>query len=200
MFRKNRSPAHFRTKGIDWWKMEETPFAAFVLSRLKEGRVLEIGCGRGAFTSKLRRNDLIALDVNRDFLVYCRAKPECAHASFLQADAHRLPFASGRFDAVVLLEVLMHLQDPIAALAEVGRVLRPGGVAFVTFLRKWRRNHLKTMALVLTGLYRRRYGVFDYRFDSERTIRRYADGAGMTVASIDEVVWSNPCAVMVKGG
>lgn len=48
------------------------------------------------------------------------------------ADAHRLPFRDGVFDVVVLAEILEHLTRPEAAVAEVRRVLRPGGRAVVT--------------------------------------------------------------------
>jgi SAM-dependent methyltransferase len=48
------------------------------------------------------------------------------------ADAHALPFADGSFDAIVAVEVLEHLRNPVAASSELARVLRPDGVALIT--------------------------------------------------------------------
>jgi SAM-dependent methyltransferase len=53
------------------------------------------------------------------------------------ADARHLPFADGEFDVVIAAEVLEHIHDDRAAIAELGRVLRPGGVLAVTVPRWW---------------------------------------------------------------
>jgi SAM-dependent methyltransferase len=50
----------------------------------------------------------------------------------VQADAARTPFASGAFDAVVCTELLEHVPDPQPVLAEIARVLRPGGIVLIT--------------------------------------------------------------------
>ncbi len=54
----------------------------------------------------------------------------------LRGDATRLPFADGSFDGVITSEVLEHIQDDVAALAEMARVLRPGGV-FAATVPSW---------------------------------------------------------------
>jgi SAM-dependent methyltransferase len=55
-----------------------------------------------------------------------------AQAAAVAADATRLPFADGSFDAVIVAEILEHVPNDTAALTEVARVLRPGGVIAVT--------------------------------------------------------------------
>ena len=55
----------------------------------------------------------------------------------LLGDAHRLPFPDGAFDAVILSEVLEHIPDDRHAIAEVARILRPGGTLAVTVPRWW---------------------------------------------------------------
>ena len=52
-----------------------------------------------------------------------------AQAAAVAADATRLPFADGAFDAVIVAEILEHVPDDDAALTEIARVLRPGGIA-----------------------------------------------------------------------
>lgn len=74
--------------------------------------VLQIGCGMKP----------IAGAVNMD------PNPERWAWADLAGDAHRLPFADGVFGAVVSSHVIPHLADPVAALREMGRVLRIGGV------------------------------------------------------------------------
>ena len=55
----------------------------------------------------------------------------------LLGDAHQLPFPDGTFDAVILSEVLEHIPDDRHAIAEVARILRPGGTLAVTVPRWW---------------------------------------------------------------
>ncbi len=50
----------------------------------------------------------------------------------LRGDATKLPFADGTFDRVVTSEVLEHIQDDVGAIAELARVLKPGGTLGVT--------------------------------------------------------------------
>ena len=62
----------------------------------------------------------------------------------LRGDATRLPFADGTFDAVITSEVLEHIQDDVAAIAEMTRILRPGGV-FAATVPSWLPENINWM-------------------------------------------------------
>ncbi|MEW6756535.1 MAG: methyltransferase domain-containing protein [Candidatus Latescibacterota bacterium] len=96
-------------------------------------RLLDMGCGSGwlaercqAAGGRVWAADLARLGVTRARRRY----PAVAH--FQVADAYHLPFAASSFDAVVLSEVVEHLEDVGAALAQACRVLRPGGRLLVS--------------------------------------------------------------------
>ena len=103
-------------------------------------RVLDLGCGPGisAFSMLDRVPDLAitGLDVSWTMLRFARhfqrREPRGARLTLVRADARRLPFADASFDAVTGHSFLYLLPEPGAVLAEVVRVLRPGGrVAFL---------------------------------------------------------------------
>jgi SAM-dependent methyltransferase len=115
---------------------------------LKPGdRVIDMGCGAGrhAFEMYRRGADVIAFDQDADELagvgeLFAAMReagevPAGAEADTKEGDALSLPFADGEFDRVVASEVLEHIPDDEAAIAELVRVLRPGGTMAVTVPR-----------------------------------------------------------------
>ncbi|OBA61162.1 SAM-dependent methyltransferase [Mycobacterium sp. 1100029.7] len=96
------------------------------------GTALDVGSGPGTVTSSLARaagKDGLALGVDISEAMLARAVRNEAgpHVGFLRADAQRLPLRDNTVDAVVSLAVLQLVPNPAAALAEMARVLRPGG-------------------------------------------------------------------------
>jgi len=110
-------------------------------------RVLDMGCGAGrhAFEMYRRGADVIALDQDADELSVVSewfaamreegGLPASAEADVKQGDALDLPFPDGEFDRIVAAEVLEHIPDDNRAIAELVRVLRPGGTIAVTVPR-----------------------------------------------------------------
>jgi SAM-dependent methyltransferase len=112
-------------------------------------RVLDLGCGAGrhAFECYRRGARVVALDQNAGdlsgvaamFLAMDQAGESNRRgtAVAVRGDAHRLPFPDGAFDVVIASEILEHIPDDSAAIAEAVRVLRPGGRLAVTVPRWW---------------------------------------------------------------
>jgi SAM-dependent methyltransferase len=110
-------------------------------------RALDLGCGAGrhAFEMYRRGADVIAFDQDADELSRVRDMfaamadagevPPGAEADVKEGDALALPFADGEFDRIVAAEILEHLPADIQALAELVRVLRPGGTMAITVPR-----------------------------------------------------------------
>lgn len=94
-------------------------------------RVLDVGCGTGWFSREAERAGarVVALDIGLRLLMKVGEK---CRASRVAGDACRLAFADGCFDVVLSSECIEHTNDPQAALAEMCRVLKPGGVLVVT--------------------------------------------------------------------
>jgi len=88
-------------------------------------RVLIIGCGRGAEARAIAETSgasVFGLDLH--------VGDSGGGAHLMRADARRLPFPDGVFDAAYCYHVLEHVPGPAAAVAEARRVLKPGAVAF----------------------------------------------------------------------
>lgn len=109
--------------------------AMSALAELAPGsRVLEVGCGGGATTRAMvgMRPDLVihACDLSRRAIQ--RAQALGGDVPYVVASATDLPYSDGSFDAVVFYDVLEHIPDAGRSLAEVFRVLRPGGLLAAT--------------------------------------------------------------------
>ncbi|WP_412062361.1 bifunctional 2-polyprenyl-6-hydroxyphenol methylase/3-demethylubiquinol 3-O-methyltransferase UbiG [Rubrivirga sp. IMCC45206] len=100
-------------------------------------RVLDVACGGGLIALPLAEAGyrVDGVDLSEGSLAQARKRvPEGAHATFQHGDATSLDAPDASVDAVLLFDMLEHVEDPAAVIAEAGRVVRPGGVVlFNTF-------------------------------------------------------------------
>jgi SAM-dependent methyltransferase len=173
-------------------------------------RVLDMGCGAGrhAFEMYRRGADVIALDHDPDELATVGewfaamreegSVPAGAEADVKEGDALDLPFADGEFDRIVAAEVLEHIPDDAAAIAELVRVLRPGGTIAVTVPR-WLPERI---CWALSDQYHEVEGGHVRIYTGSELVARL-EGAGLTLLGRDHVhglhspYWWLKCAVGV---
>ena len=103
------------------------------LARHRPKRLLEIAAGTGAVTRELAAAlpagcGIVATDLNPGMLQQASARGTSRPVEWRQADAMKLPFGDGEFDAVACQFGVMFLPDKAKGFAEVRRVLRPGGI------------------------------------------------------------------------
>lgn len=104
-------------RGLDRWRQWVAGGA--------RGLTLDLGCGTGRNLPLVAAGRAVGLDPSFDAL--CWARRRAVGAALVQARAEALPFRDGCFDTVVSGLVLCSVPDPARGLAEVRRVLRPGG-------------------------------------------------------------------------
>jgi SAM-dependent methyltransferase len=108
--------------------------AAYLIPRLTPGvRVLDVGCGPGSITADLADRvapgTVTAIDSAPEALAWARETVGSrSNVEFRLGDVHALDFADASFDLVHAHQLLQHVTDPVAALREMRRVTRPGGV------------------------------------------------------------------------
>ena len=122
----------------DQWHNED--FLALMARRWRLStaqRLLDVGCGVGHWGQRLApylaaEATLVGVDREARFLVdageRARARGLADRSTWLQGDVTDLPFDDDHFDVVTCQTVLMHLEDPAAAVREMARVARPGGL------------------------------------------------------------------------
>jgi ubiquinone/menaquinone biosynthesis C-methylase UbiE len=95
-------------------------------------RWIDVGCGNGAFTELLAERcapaEIQGVDPSEAQLAYARARHSAGIAQFQKDDAMALPFADNSFDAATMALVIFFVPEPPAAIAEMARVVRPGGL------------------------------------------------------------------------
>ncbi len=125
------------------------------------GRVLEVGIGTGRNLDLYDAGvQLVGVDLSGKMLARAarRATSATIHAALVQGDAQQLPFLSMTFDMVTATCVFCSVSDPLAGLAEVARVLRPGGKALLLEHVRPRTRLLGWLFDALTPLTRRLIG------------------------------------------
>jgi SAM-dependent methyltransferase len=127
-----------RVEDSHWWFVGRRAILESFLERMVQDskfkiqpikpRILDVGCGTGANLEMLANfGEAEGVDVSDDALEFCRAKGLNARKGL----AEELPFEDESFDIVTALDVVEHLDDDIAGLREMHRVLKKGGKSLI---------------------------------------------------------------------
>lgn len=130
------------------------------LARQLEGRLIDVGCGSSPYRPLFTNiSDYVGIDL------------EESRRSTAVGDADRLPVATGCASSVFCAEVLEHTADPAAVLAEIDRVLQPGGRILVTAPMCWNLH----------------YQPHDYRRFTKYRLQQLLEGHGFRVLSMHRI-------------
>ena len=127
-----------------WWHIGRRRILADFVSEICRGvtdrkaRILDVGCGTGANLLMLSKyGEAEGVDISEDALAFCR---ERGLDKVKLGAGEELPYEDATFDLVTAFDVVEHMDDDLAGLKEMRRVLRPGGHALIfvpTFMFLW---------------------------------------------------------------
>jgi SAM-dependent methyltransferase len=129
------TPGHSANAVDFMFRRSAQSHAAFFLPRLRTGMsLLDCGCGPGTITVGLAQRvspgEVVGIDSGGAQLKHADdlARGTNVNARFVEADVYSLPFSDGEFDGAFSHALFEHLRNPIGALLEIRRVLKPSGI------------------------------------------------------------------------
>ena len=123
---------YFEIEDRHWWFVGRRAVILRALAAAgARGPVLDAGCGTGTMLRHLERfGEVQGVDADPEAIRFCRERGE--QRVCLVPAAAALPFPDASFGLVTALDVVEHIEDDAAAMAEIARVLAPGGMALLT--------------------------------------------------------------------
>ncbi len=109
--------------------------------------ILDVGCGAGFLSNYLAKQGyhVQGVDLSDESLNVARAHDQTGNVGYSLANASQLPFKDNCFDAVMAMDFLEHVEQPEMIVAEISRVLRPGGVFF---FHTFNRNFISWLVII----------------------------------------------------
>lgn len=124
------------------------------------GRVLDLGCAFGFTTRQLRRRGYATVGVDGSPAYIARARRADPRGTYLVADAAHVPLPDADFDGILFLDVLEHLPDERGAIAEIARLLKPGGTLVLSVPHRGPLTRLDSLNLYARFVRATRHGRF----------------------------------------
>jgi len=166
------------------------------------GEVIELGCGTGHFTKVIATNadHVMATDLSGPMVETARGElEEFTNVTVRKASAHKTPFPSGRFDTVLMANLVHVVKNPLACLQEGHRILKTGGVIlvvdFTDFGMPWARKFRMVFRYLSTFGLPPRHGQSNL---SPRKLGLLITQAGFEIECA-ELITAGTRAVYVKG-
>lgn len=139
----------YKTELSHWWYRVRRVMVANLIRAYFPDRtdikILDVGCGTGGLLKELAPfGKVTGVDVSPRAIAFCN---ERGFTDVSLGSATDIPFPDGTFDLVLALDVIEHIEDDRKALAEINRVLKPGGTVFVfvpAFLFLWGINDIRS--------------------------------------------------------
>ena len=124
-----------------------------------EDKCLDLGCGPGGFLFLMAPfcGQIVGADIAPSFVAECQAmidRNRISNARTVLLEKGELPFADGEFDKIVMIDTIHHLDEHVAIMAEVARVLRPGGLLLI-----FEPNKLNPLLALLCALDKNEHGL-----------------------------------------
>jgi SAM-dependent methyltransferase len=96
--------------------------------------VLDLGCNNGYGAAEIGRHarKVVGLDISRTAIADAKRRFQSENVEFALYDGQKIPFDDGSFDLAASFQVIEHISDTRAYLAEISRILKPGGIAVFT--------------------------------------------------------------------
>jgi SAM-dependent methyltransferase len=152
-------------------------------------RLLDLGCGTGHHLAQLRARGFDAVGIDGSGAMLGQARALDRQARLAQSDGARLPFATGAFDFVLCVEVLRYLPDTRPTLAEIARVLKPGGIGLATAVPWLSLNGYPLLNRLVPRALSPGCSPLRQYFTSVGRLRRELAEAGFGSADVHAVYW-----------
>jgi SAM-dependent methyltransferase len=187
--------AGYERRGV---RSEDSEYAREIRTRVAgeaQGRVLEVGAGTGFnFPYYAPGSEVVATEPDPHMLRRAEARARARGIDLRAAPAEHLSFPDASFDTVVATGVLCAVDDPVRALSEIHRVLRPGGTLRFSEHVRGKRPLRRAMQRTLDPIH---YRLF--RCHIGRDTLRHLSEAGFAIEELDRRRYADVVGVARKG-